>query len=251
MHLHKKKHIHKKPASSECSARTLLTPRPPLASFSERNARPSEARLQAIGRGVPRAFATRSRGTAKGNRGGALLINQPSLLRAVGSPAAGTGSEHTHECNSDHCPCRPSAHARPRTRKSGAPRARGAQAPDRRRRGSRRGGDPRLPVGNREHGGRRSADESTALGTDALPQVPRPDPHVRAEDRGFNDRAPTSHAGGGAQEQRQRVGVEPVVERWCPSAERSYGQPDESLTCHQPESIPIKPRRGRTSHTPQ
>ncbi len=32
---------------------------------------------------------------------------------------------------------------------------------------------------------------------------------------------------------------------------RSYGQPDDSLTCHQPASIPIKPRRGRTSHTPQ
>ena len=29
------------------------------------------------------------------------------------------------------------------------------------------------------------------------------------------------------------------------------GQPDESLTSHQPASIPIRPRRGRTSHTPQ
>ncbi len=36
-----------------------------------------------------------------------------------------------------------------------------------------------------------------------------------------------------------------------PGAWRSYGQPDESLTCHQPASIPIKPRRGRTSQTPQ
>ena len=29
------------------------------------------------------------------------------------------------------------------------------------------------------------------------------------------------------------------------------GQPEESLTCHQPASIPIRPNRGRTSHTPQ
>ena len=29
------------------------------------------------------------------------------------------------------------------------------------------------------------------------------------------------------------------------------GQPDDSLSCHQPASMPIRPRRGRTSHTPQ
>ena len=29
------------------------------------------------------------------------------------------------------------------------------------------------------------------------------------------------------------------------------GQPDESFSCHHPASIPIRPRRGRTSHTPQ
>ena len=29
------------------------------------------------------------------------------------------------------------------------------------------------------------------------------------------------------------------------------GQPEESLTCHQPISMPIRPRRGRTSQTPQ
>ena len=29
------------------------------------------------------------------------------------------------------------------------------------------------------------------------------------------------------------------------------GQPDDSLSCHQPASMPIRPSRGRTSHTPQ
>ena len=29
------------------------------------------------------------------------------------------------------------------------------------------------------------------------------------------------------------------------------GQPDESLSCHQPASMPIRPSRGRTSQTPQ
>ena len=29
------------------------------------------------------------------------------------------------------------------------------------------------------------------------------------------------------------------------------GQPDESLSCHQPASIPIRPRRGLTCQTPQ
>ena len=28
------------------------------------------------------------------------------------------------------------------------------------------------------------------------------------------------------------------------------GQPDESLSCHQPASMPIRPSRGRTSQTP-
>jgi hypothetical protein len=29
------------------------------------------------------------------------------------------------------------------------------------------------------------------------------------------------------------------------------GQPDDSVSCHQPASIPIRPSRGRTSQTPQ
>ena len=33
---------------------------------------------------------------------------------------------------------------------------------------------------------------------------------------------------------------------WPPS----NGQPDESLTCHQPISMPMRPIRGRTCHTP-
>ena len=52
----------KKPASSERLGRTLLTQRPWLASFSERKARPSEAHLQATGRGVPKASRQASRG---------------------------------------------------------------------------------------------------------------------------------------------------------------------------------------------
>ena len=29
------------------------------------------------------------------------------------------------------------------------------------------------------------------------------------------------------------------------------GQPDDSVSCHQPASMPIRPSRGRTCHTPQ
>ena len=38
--------------------------------------------------------------------------------------------------------------------------------------------------------------------------------------------------------------------RWAATPLRN-GQPEESLSCHQPASIPIRPRRGRTSQTPQ
>ncbi len=118
----------------------------------------------------------------------------------------------------------------------------------------RRRGDPRVPVGGRQHGRRRPADEPAPLGPDALPQVPRPDPDVREEDGRLDDRAPASHAGGDAHAPRGSVTMaQPMADQQppAPSAWRSYGQPDESLTCHQPASIPIRPRRGRTSHTPQ
>ena len=33
--------------------------------------------------------------------------------------------------------------------------------------------------------------------------------------------------------------------------QEAKGQPEDSLTCHQPISMPMSPRRGRTCHTPQ
>lgn len=85
-HLHKKKHLQKKPASSERSERTRLTRSASLASFSERKARPSEARLQVSGRGVPRTFATRSRGKQRtivwrATRQPAKLVARPGGTR--------------------------------------------------------------------------------------------------------------------------------------------------------------------------
>ena len=89
----------------------------------------------------------------------------------------------------------------------------------------------------------RPADEPAPLGSDPLPQVPRPDPDVREEDDRLDDRPPAAHARGDA-----RV-------RWSGAAlERDplgNGQPDESVSCHQPASMPIRPSRGRTSQTPQ
>src|SRR5271165_2439426 len=100
-----------------------------------------------------------------------------------------------------------------------------------------------MPLGGAEHGGRRPADEPAPLGADPLPQVPRPDPDVREEDDRIADRPPAPHARGDA----DLRSTGPRVER-DPLAN---GQPDESLTCHHPASIPIRPSRGRTSHTPQ
>src|ERR1019366_8639629 len=95
------------------------------------------------------------------------------------------------------------------------------------------------------------ADESAPLGSDALPQVPRPDPDVRTEDGRLDDRASAPHARGDAHGHQSCNDAQSLADGAPDAVWRSYGQPDESLTCHHPASIPMRPRRGRTSHTPQ
>ena len=54
--------------------------------------------------------------------------------------------------------------------------------------------------------------------------------------------------------QRRTLALMLNAARTGPRVERDplgNGQPDESLTCHHPASMPIRPSRGRTSHTPQ
>src|SRR5207244_5390295 len=84
--------------------------------------------------------------------------------------------------------------------------------------------------------------EPAPLGTDALPALSHADPHVREEDHRLTHRAPAPHA----RRHARARGAGPRLER-DPLAN---GQPDESLSCHQPASMPIRPKRGRTSHTP-
>ena len=61
----------------------------------------------------------------------------------------------------------------------------------------------------------------------------------------------------GSMTERQRRTLAAMLALLCragPRLERDplgNGQPDESVSCHQPASIPIRPSRGRTSHTPQ
>ena len=54
--------------------------------------------------------------------------------------------------------------------------------------------------------------------------------------------------------QRRTLAAMLTLCRAGPRVERDplgNGQPDESVSCHQPASIPIRPSRGRTSQTPQ
>ncbi len=71
-----------------------------------------------------------------------------------------------------------------------------------------------------------------------LAQVPMSE---KKTDR-LDDRTSAPHARGDAHlgEPGSRVERDPL----------DNGQPDESLSCHQPASMPISPSRGRTSHTP-
>ncbi len=71
-----------------------------------------------------------------------------------------------------------------------------------------------------------------------LAQVPMSE---KKTDR-LDDRASAAHAGGDAdlRESGPRVDRDPLAN----------GQPDDSLSCHQPASMPIRPSRGRTSQTP-
>ena len=58
----------------------------------------------------------------------------------------------------------------------------------------------------------RPADESAALGTDPLPQVPLADTDVGEEDDRLDDRPPAAHAGGDANSsQRGRAGARPPL----------------------------------------
>ena len=52
---------------------------------------------------------------------------------------------------------------------------------------------------------------------------------------------------------RDRSGVRLRLRRPTtgPGCQAANGQPEESLTCHQPASIPMRPSRGRTCQTPQ
>ncbi len=73
------------------------------------------------------------------------------------------------------------------------------------------------------------------------------------EDDRFDDRPPAPDARGYARRLDQRganlrdAGDPDHAGAWP----LGNGHPDESLTCHQPASIPISPSRGRTCQTPQ
>jgi hypothetical protein len=103
-----------------------------------------------------------------------------------------------HERNSHDHPCRrrgrasgrtggpagkrASIHACPPARQSGPPRPRRAQAAGGIWRYRSRRGDPPLPLGGTQHGGRRSADEPASLGRNPQPQDHGPTPPLRAQD---------------------------------------------------------------------
>src|SRR6185312_2388742 len=132
------------------------------------------------------------------------------------------------------------------TRQPGPTRPRRSQAPGRPRGRRGGGGDPRLPLGGSEHGRGRPADEPAPLGPDTLPEVPCAGPDVREEDDRLDDRASAPYPRDDADGRQAR----PLLRRGK-RPELRYGHPDESVSSHQPASIPTKPRRGRTSQTPQ
>ena len=75
---------------------------------------------------------------------------------------------------------------------------------------------------------------------------PRAQPMSRPSARGFDPRPPRR-----ARIRGDEAFCRAPVSRAPGARGHGNGQPEESFSCHQPASMPIRPRRGRTSHTPQ